>query len=56
MSHLFFFLACVLAVSAVNALLKPVPLKKTAKEGFVLFFTTVAGMGAVALVIHFLSV
>ena len=50
------FLFIVFVVSAVNALVKPVPLKKTARECLVMFFTTALGMGAVALIIHLASI
>lgn len=53
--HLFLFLAILFVVSAVNALLKPVSLRKTIREGLVMFFTTALGMGAVAFVIHLAS-
>ncbi len=54
--HFFLFLVIVFAVSGVNALIRPVPVKQTAREALKMFFTTVVGMGAVALIIHLASI
>lgn len=53
--HLFLFILILVVVSAVNALIKPVPLARTVRDGLVMFFTTALGMGAVAFIIHLAS-
>jgi hypothetical protein len=53
--HLFLFIILAAAVSAVNALIKPVPRGKALREGLLMFLTTSLGMGAAALLVHFAS-
>jgi len=55
MGYVLLFLLIVAVVSFTGALIKPIPLKKSLREGFVLFLTTVAGLGLVALIVFLLS-
>ncbi len=53
---IFSFALIVFVVSFVHALIKPVPIGKSLREGVKLFFTTAAGLCAVALIVHLASI